>query len=369
MSEAAAVRIKIITSIEFQSAATPNADQGFGEGRYRSELVHPKAKRIFEARDDRTDAMHWLMRSLADTLGSFKKSVQADIELNVPENLVPLLLILFDENGQARHDPSLVLSHPIEPLTSHLRMYQVFYYAAHGMNLSFRVNGKSLSDYTQEPPQKDSIHGNTDTPAVVNTPKLPFIRAGLPIIDQLPDTLIALDTETTGQSHKQNHRILEVGAVTFGRDTNAVIAPQPLHFFCNPKRSIDPRAVRVHGITWADVKDMPRFIEQADHLVNYVQGRCVVIHNATFDTGFLNAEFGHINRELGHKKYGQMEDYCTIVDSLKVARSMRGKSGNSMDDLCRDFGIDLSGRTLHGALKDAQLLALMFQQLVSVASE
>ncbi|MBE0507972.1 MAG: hypothetical protein IBX50_14870 [Marinospirillum sp.] len=183
MSETAAVRIKIITSIEFQSAATLDAAQGFGEGRYRSELVHPKAKRVFEARDDRTDAMHWLMRSLADTLGSFKKGIQADIELNVPETLTPLLLILFDENGQTRHDPGLVLSHPIEPLASHLRMYQVFYYAAHGMNLSFRVNGKSLSDYTQEPPQKDSTHGKTGTPAVENTPKLPVIRAGLPIVN------------------------------------------------------------------------------------------------------------------------------------------------------------------------------------------
>ena len=157
-----------------------------------------------------------------------------------------------------------------------------------------------------------------------------------------------LDTETTGLDHRLGHRVIEIAGVELvGRK----LTGQRFHCYLNPEREIDAGAAAVHGITDDFVADKPKFAEVAAELVAFIRGAELVIHNAPFDVGFLN-------QELALAKLEPLDSYCAgVVDTLKMAREMRPGRRNSLDALCQEYGVDNSGRQLHGALLDAELLA------------
>lgn len=165
---------------------------------------------------------------------------------------------------------------------------------------------------------------------------------------------IFLDTETTGLSPALGHRIIEIAAIEV---VNRRITQNHFHVYLNPDREIDQGAQEVHGITLEFLQDKPRFAEVADEFLDFVAGAELIIHNAPFDVGFLNAELGKIER-------ANIEEACaSITDTLKIAKDNRPGQRNSLDALCRHFGIDNSKRTLHGALLDAELLADVYMAM------
>ncbi|MFZ5723024.1 MAG: DNA polymerase III subunit epsilon [Pseudomonadota bacterium] len=159
---------------------------------------------------------------------------------------------------------------------------------------------------------------------------------------------IVLDTETTGLEPQLGHRIIEVGCIELidRKPTGRV-----LHRYLNPEREIDAGAIEVHGLTNEFLADKPRFADIADELVEFVRGAELVIHNAPFDVGFLNAEFAQLGR------HGTVADHCTVLDTLELARARHPGQRNSLDALCKRYMVDNSQRTLHGALLDAEILA------------
>ncbi|HYG32964.1 MAG TPA: DNA polymerase III subunit epsilon [Methylophilaceae bacterium] len=159
---------------------------------------------------------------------------------------------------------------------------------------------------------------------------------------------IFLDTETTGLYPSQGHRIIEIAGVEV---INRQLTRNHFHVYLNPDREIDPAAQEVHGITLEFLQDKPRFSDIADEFLDFVKDAELIIHNAPFDVGFLNAELGRIDRA----KIEEMS--AGIIDTLRLAKDMRPGQRNSLDALCRHFGVDNSKRTLHGALLDAELLA------------
>jgi DNA polymerase III subunit epsilon len=162
------------------------------------------------------------------------------------------------------------------------------------------------------------------------------------------ERLVFLDTETTGLDPKLGHRIIEVGAV---EAIDRRLTGHHFHRYMNPDREIDPGAVAVHGITSEFLADKPRFADIASDLLAYLQDAIIVIHNAAFDLGFLEAEFG-----LLRMKAPAFQAKENVVDSLALARAKFPGKRNSLDALCERFGIDNSSRNLHGALLDARLL-------------
>jgi DNA polymerase-3 subunit epsilon len=165
---------------------------------------------------------------------------------------------------------------------------------------------------------------------------------------------IFLDTETTGLSPALGHRIIEIAAVEV---INRRITQNHYHVYLNPDREIDQGAQEVHGITLEFLQDKPRFAEVVDEFLDFVANAELIIHNAPFDVGFLNAELGKIDRA------NIEEASVSIIDTLKMAKDMRPGQRNSLDALCRHFGIDNSKRTLHGALLDAELLADVYMAM------
>ncbi len=160
---------------------------------------------------------------------------------------------------------------------------------------------------------------------------------------------IVLDTETTGLDPEQDHRIIEIGCVEIvGRR----ISENGFHRYLNPERAIDEGAFEVHGITNEFLADKPRFSDIVDDLLVYLKGAELIIHNAPFDVGFLNAEL----QRVGHDP-GRIEDYCEVRDTLVLARQQHPGQRNDLDALCRRYEIDNSQRTLHGARLDAEILA------------
>lgn len=159
---------------------------------------------------------------------------------------------------------------------------------------------------------------------------------------------IILDTETTGLDPNQGHRIIEfAGLEMVGRK----LTGRHLHLYIHPERDIDPDAERVHGISLASLDGKPRFGEVAEQLASFIDGAELIIHNAPFDVGFLNAEF----RRLG---MAPVDKLCGgVIDTLAMARDSFPGKRNSLDALCDRFEIDRSNRTLHGALIDCELLA------------
>ncbi len=160
---------------------------------------------------------------------------------------------------------------------------------------------------------------------------------------------IVLDTETTGLEHRQGHRIIEVGCVeVIGRR----VTNNDFHFYINPERAIDQGAMDVHGISNEFLVDKPRWAEISADFLDYIRDAEVIIHNAPFDVGFINAE---LHRQ--GVSFGKMEDYCTVLDTLSLAREMHPGQRNTLDALCKRYDIDNSHRELHGALLDSRILA------------
>jgi DNA polymerase-3 subunit epsilon len=158
---------------------------------------------------------------------------------------------------------------------------------------------------------------------------------------------IILDTETTGLEPAQGHRIVEIGCLEI---INRMVTGNTMHVYLNPDRESDPEALAVHGLTTEFLSDKPRFSDVADELLRFLEGAEIIIHNAAFDTKFINAELARIGRSPIH-------DCCaTITDSLMHARELHPGKRNSLDALCDRYGISNAHRTLHGALLDARLL-------------
>lgn len=160
---------------------------------------------------------------------------------------------------------------------------------------------------------------------------------------------IVLDTETTGLDPAQGHRIIEIGCVEL---INRRRTRNDYQVYCNPEREIDEAALDIHGITNEFLADKPRFSEIARDFLTYVKDAELIIHNAEFDTNFLNHELSRIGSELGG-----VNDYCEVVDTLKLARQAHPGQRNDLDTLCQRYHIDNTQRTLHGALLDAEILA------------
>jgi DNA polymerase-3 subunit epsilon len=159
---------------------------------------------------------------------------------------------------------------------------------------------------------------------------------------------IFLDTETTGLSAENGDRVIEIGCVEL---LHRKLTGNNLHFYLNPERDSHEDALRVHGITNEFLKDKPKFAEVVDQFLEYIEGAEVIIHNAPFDVGFLNKEL-----ELqGRPRFTSFVD--GITDTLVMAKEMFPGKRNSLDSLCDRLEVDNSGRTLHGALLDAELLA------------
>ena len=164
---------------------------------------------------------------------------------------------------------------------------------------------------------------------------------------------VVLDTETTGMPVTAGHRVIEIGCVELiGRR----LSGRHFHVYLQPDRPSDEGAIGVHGITDAFLVGKPRFAEVADEFFDFIQGARLVIHNAAFDVGFLNNEFALI----GQQDRADLSQYCDILDTLVMARERHPGQRNSLDALCKRYGIDNSGRELHGALLDSELLADVF---------
>ena len=165
---------------------------------------------------------------------------------------------------------------------------------------------------------------------------------------------IFLDTETTGLSADSGDRIIEIGCVEL---LNRKLTGNNLHFYLNPGRDSHEEALKVHGITTEFLKDKPKFSVVADELLAYLQDAEVIIHNAAFDVGFLNKELELIGRPALAGLVG------SVTDTLVMAKEMFPGKRNSLNALCDRLGVDNSGRVLHGALLDAELLADVYINL------
>ncbi|MHB8741547.1 MAG: DNA polymerase III subunit epsilon [Sulfuricaulis sp.] len=162
---------------------------------------------------------------------------------------------------------------------------------------------------------------------------------------------VILDTETTGLEPAEGHRIIEIGCVEL---INRRASTTRYQQYVNPGREIDAGAMEVHGITDEMLVDKPNFVDIAEDLLEFIQGAELIIHNAPFDIGFLNNE---LSLMVKGKSPRRIEDFCTVVDTLKLARTMHPGQKNDLDSLCKRYNVDNSQRTLHGALLDAEILA------------
>ncbi|EOS92682.1 DNA polymerase III subunit epsilon [Erwinia tracheiphila] len=167
---------------------------------------------------------------------------------------------------------------------------------------------------------------------------------------------IVLDTETTGMNmigvHYEGHCIIEIGAVEV---INRRLTGNNFHIYLKPDRLVDPEAFGVHGIADEFLADKPTFSEVADDFISYITGAELIIHNASFDIGFMDYEFGKLARDIP-----RTDAFCQVTDSLAMARKMFPGKRNSLDALCSRYEIDNSKRTLHGALLDAEILAEVY---------
>ncbi len=163
--------------------------------------------------------------------------------------------------------------------------------------------------------------------------------------------LVVLDTETTGLKVEDGHRIIEIGCIEL-IDRRA--SGRRLHLYVNPEREVDEGAAQVHGFTWEMLQDKPRFAQIVDEFLGFVDGAHLIIHNAPFDLGFLNAELGRLEQP-------SLESVVTqVTDSLKMARELHPGQRNSLDALCTRYGVANDHRVLHGALLDAELLSEVY---------
>ena len=162
---------------------------------------------------------------------------------------------------------------------------------------------------------------------------------------------IVLDTETTGLDPRSGNRIIEIGCVEL---LNRRLTGNNFHVYLNPERDSEEGALAVHGLTTEFLRDKPKFAEIADEFRTYVAGAEILIHNASFDVGFLNAEFELLNLRPFPEHVGE------IIDTLAMAKVLYPGKRNSLDALCDRYGVSNAHRTLHGALLDAELLAEVY---------
>ena len=163
---------------------------------------------------------------------------------------------------------------------------------------------------------------------------------------------IILDTETTGLSVEQGHRLIEIGAIELN---NRRPTGQYFHCYLNPEREVEPGAVQIHGLTNDFLKDKPLFHEVVEEFLAFVNKTELIIHNAPFDVGFINYELLRLK-----KNYLPIDKLCSIFDTLKLARRKHPGQSNNLDSLCRRYQIDNTKRELHGALLDAKLLSQVY---------
>ena len=164
---------------------------------------------------------------------------------------------------------------------------------------------------------------------------------------------VFLDTETTGLSFRDGHKIVEIACV----ETKELIPTgNVFHKLINPKRSVPDEAFKIHGFSEEFLSNKETFDEVADEFSNFIKGKKIIIHNASFDLGFLNGELNFINKDIIDKK--------NVIDSLEIARNKFPGSSNSLDALCRKFNIDLSKRIKHNALLDCELLREVYINLL-----
>ena len=164
---------------------------------------------------------------------------------------------------------------------------------------------------------------------------------------------IFLDTETTGLSFKDGHKIVEIACI---ETEDLIPTGKVFHKLINPKRNVPEEAFKVHGFSEELLKDKETFDELADEFLDFIRNKNIIIHNASFDLGFLNGELNLINKSLIDKKL--------VIDSLEVARNKFPGTSNSLDALCKKFNIDLSRRTKHNALLDCELLREVYINLL-----
>ena len=164
---------------------------------------------------------------------------------------------------------------------------------------------------------------------------------------------LVLDTETTGLDHESGDRIVEVGVIELN---NYIITGKYLHYYINPEKKSDPKAEKIHGLTTEFLSDKPKFVDIAETLIDFIGDNKVIIHNAPFDLGFLNAEFSKCDmKELKEEQ---------VIDTLIISRKKYPGQSVSLDALCRRFNIDLTSREKHGALLDARLLSQVYLELM-----
>ena len=173
--------------------------------------------------------------------------------------------------------------------------------------------------------------------------------------------LIVLDTETTGLEVEQGHRIVEVGAVALADRKRTDLH---FHSYLNPQRAIDEEAEKVHGLSLERLTNEPEFAEIAESFLEFVEGSILVIHNAPFDLGFLNAELKRVS-----STYPTLEEICDVEDTLQMARNKFPGQRNSLDALANRFEISGYDRSFHGALLDANILADVYMHLTGGQSK
>lgn len=166
---------------------------------------------------------------------------------------------------------------------------------------------------------------------------------------------VVLDTETTGLEPAEGHRIIEIGCVEI---VNRRVTGENRQWFINPEREVDEGAMAVHGITNEFLADKPPFADIVREFVEFIRDAELVIHNAAFDVGFLDAELERLGEHMG-----RVTDHSGVLDTLDLARRKHPGMKNSLDALCKRYEIDNSGRTVHGALLDAELLAEVYLAL------
>ena len=164
---------------------------------------------------------------------------------------------------------------------------------------------------------------------------------------------VFLDTETTGLSFRDGHKIVEIACI---ETKDLIPTGKVFHKFINPRRSVPNEAYKVHGFSEDFLKDKEAFDQVADEFLGFIKDKKIIIHNASFDIGFLNGELGAIQKEKINQKL--------VIDSLEVARNKYPGSSNSLDALCKRFNVDLSRREKHNALLDCELLREVYINLL-----
>ena len=164
---------------------------------------------------------------------------------------------------------------------------------------------------------------------------------------------LVLDTETTGLNHDEGHRLVEIGIIEL---ENHIPTGEYFHYYLNPERASDKKAEEIHGLTNEFLKDKPKFSDIAEEFLEFISNSKIIIHNATFDLGFINAELNRCNLNKINEE--------NIIDTLTLAKQKFLGQSVSLDALCRRYTIDLRDRQIHGALKDAKLLATVYLELI-----